>query len=158
MIGNKIKIIITLLVIILIGVFVWRTYFRTQEEPVAGTTIAEDFVVESVPQNELPSKLPQNIPQEEDAPIIRNEIIKVSQGVETQYLRTYYSAKSVEENVKIFRDFLAKDGWKIVGEKVEENFAVFMAKKESETGDFKLTISENNITGDVTVEYVVTVR
>ncbi len=156
--NNKKIIIFVLAVVILGGVLVWRLYPQTQTEPVAQEAMTEEFATEEVPQSEIPSALPQNLPEEKDAPIIRNEIITVAQGKEVQYLRTYYSAKSVSENAKIFREFLNQEDWRIVIDNVEENFATIIAKKDGAAGDFKLTVSENNITNDITVETVVTIR
>ncbi len=156
--NNKKIIIFVLAVVILGGVLVWRLYPKTQIEPTAQEVMTEEFTTEEVPQNEIPSALPQNLPEEKDAPIIRNEIVTVSQGREMQYIRTYYSAKSVSANAKIFREFLNQEGWRIVLDQVQADFATIIAKKDGEVGDFKLTVSENNITNDITVETVVTIR
>lgn len=155
---NNKKIIILLVVIILGGVLVWRFYPKSQVEPLPQDPMTADFSVQEVPLDQIPSALPQNLPEEADALVIRNEIIDVSQGREVQYLRTYYSAKSVSENAKTFRDFLNQEGWRIVIDQVQADFATIIAKKDGEAGDFKLTVSKNSITDDITVETVVTIR
>lgn len=154
------KVIILTIIFILIASVVWvmHLYGKKAPAPVAEeeNSLLADIKVQQVPTSELPPELPKNLPLEPNAPIMRNEILDVSQGREVQHLRTYVSSKTVAENVKIYRDYFAKDGWKVAAESIQKDNATIIATKAGNT--FKFTVSKNSITSDVTVELVITLR
>jgi hypothetical protein len=152
------KVIILTIIFIVLASVVWvmHLYGKGLKTPSVSKEIGTDFTVKELPVSELPSALPKNLPFESDAPILRNEIIDVSQGREIQHLRTYISKKTVAENVKSYRDFFTKEGWKIAAESIDKDLATIIATKEGNV--IKLTVSKNSITFDVNVEVVVTLR
>lgn len=152
------KVIILTIIFIVLASVVWvmRLYDKSLKVPVIDNEIKSDFTVKTLPTSELPDALPENLPFEANAPILRNEIIDVSQGREIQHLRTYISKKTVAENVKSYRDFFTKEGWKIAAESIDKDLATIIATKEGNV--IKLTVSKNSITSDVNVEVVVTLR
>ena len=152
------KVIILTIIFIVLASVVWvmHLYGKGLKAPSVSKEIGSDFTVKELPASELPEALPKNLPFEPNAPILRNEIIDVSQGREVQHLRTYISKKTVAENVKAYRDFFTQNGWKTAAESIDKDLATIIALKDGNT--IKLTASKNSITSDVNVEVVVTLR
>lgn len=61
----------------------------------------------------LPEKFPTNIPLEKDSRVIQNFNTTTPDG-QFQAVRTFETAKSLDENLKLYTDFLKKEGWQIV--------------------------------------------
>jgi len=157
---NKKFIIIVILFIIGATALLLIYNYSNQNAPLATPLPPEQPKVEReyLPATTLPSELPTNLPFEEGAPLARNEIVKVDGGVETQYVRTYYSKKSVKQNFDIYKKYLTDNGWTIILEQSDKNYATLLAQKDGSKGVFNVGISQNSLTNDITVEVNVIVR
>lgn len=108
-------------------------------------------VTDQIPQNQLPSALPSDIPIEKDAVISRNEVVRLPNG-EIQYIRKFISKKTVAENYKIYKAYISNTlKWTIKVDTNTATFASLMADKD-ESGVLGVIISKNNITNDISVE------
>jgi hypothetical protein len=117
----------------------------------AGTEPVPDKQVEYLPHDQLPPNLPANLPLEADAPLQRTEIVRIKDK-ENQFVRRYYSQKTVAENYAIYEKYLTDNNWKIESKINQENLAAFSATHPNQPGSLLITISKNSITQDVTVE------
>lgn len=109
-------------------------------------------------QDVLPPELPTDIPLEEGALFLRNEILTIDGGKEVQNVRMYYSKKSVKENFDIYKKYLTDNDWTIRLEENQTDFATLLAEKEDKKGNMNISISKNSITEDITVQINVVVR
>lgn len=104
-----------------------------------------------VPASQLPGNLPQDLPYEKDAKVIQNFSAVAEDGAK-QYTRSYETKRSAAENIKVFTDYLTKNGWTITATIQNGEYNVVAARKEkmafqmdintdSETKALKVTIS-----------------
>jgi hypothetical protein len=103
---------------------------------------------------EIPVELPADLPFEEGQTLIRNEVLTSPTTNEIQFARGYYSQKTVNENYEIFKKYLNDNGWKILFDTKEENYAMLGSTKSGVNGNLQITVSKNSVTGDVTVQTV----
>lgn len=92
--------------------------------------------IKEVPKDKLPEKLPTNLPTEVGAKITQNYSSTNATG-DFQATRAYESKKTMAENKKIYTDFFAKDGWKVVAFLDESDYKVMTAIK----GDLQMQLS-----------------
>ena len=150
--------IIGVLALVLIILLVWQSTGKkkaTEEVPL----VNENIEVQNVPTSELPSAIPNNIPLEENALIIENDIITAPDkpGI-TQYTRKFVSNKSPEENYAIYKDFLNANNWEVVSVTDEDTLKSLIAVSPNKTEQLFITVSENTISGEVTVDLTVIVQ
>ena len=110
--------------------------------------------IEKKPAEEIPGELPKDLPFEADATLIRNEVLSSETTNEIQFARGYYSKKTVKQNYDIFKKYLTDSGWKILFDINQENSAMLGGTKTGVNGNLQITISKNSITGDITVQTV----
>lgn len=160
-VGKKLVIGAIILVLVFIAfVAIWSNQGRflpkkdkiATEEKIPKTTSQAE--TEYVTQGKLPPELPADLPIETDAPILRNEIVKVNGGKEIQHIRSYYSAKTVEENLAIYEKYLLENGWKITSRVKEANIKLLVGSKQA-GGLLRFQVTKNSITQDVVVEIMV---
>ena len=99
------------------------------------------------------------MPIEEGAVVISNEIVKVTTPdgkQEEQVVRAYLSAKTVEENLKIYKDYVLAKGWQVSGEiNVSKDLMIFLSyDPKNPTQPIKFEFVKNSVTKDVTVRIV----
>ena len=150
--------IIFLSVLFVIGATVLLLIFYSNKGSRQVDTKESKVDVEYVAQNTLPHELPTDLPIEGGAVLVRNEIIKVKNSTEVQYVRTYYSNKTVGANFDIYKKYLTQNDWDIALEQRESALAILIADKAGKLGTMSVTISENSVTRDVTVELNVVVK
>lgn len=110
--------------------------------------------VEQVPSDKLPPKLPENLPIEKEVGLLRNEIVETSVGEQvsqTEYVRHYFSKKTVKQNYEIYQKYFKDNGWKILFSQSQEVYANLVAQKTKEEKPLSVQVSKNTITGDVSV-------
>lgn len=152
---KKSWIIIVLLVLVLILALLWQ-YKENEQLSVNEPVKNENIEVQNVSANELPAAIPENIPMEEDAVILENDIITASEkpGV-TQYTRKFVSNKSLEENYAIYKDFIDFNNWEVVSSVEEETLMLLIAVNPDKTEQLFVTVSKNTINKEVTVDLTV---
>ncbi len=108
---------------------------------------------QDVPTTRLPDKLPADIPQEPGAKVTQNYTATTNDG-RLQSTRVFETAKTLDENVKIYTDYLKKNGWTIgAGADLKDVKAISASK-----GDLALqiTIAQNNVNQIKTVNISLT--
>ena len=115
---------------------------------------AEQFGAEILPQG-----LPTDLPIEDGSVVVSNEIVKVTTPdgkQEEQVVRAYLSAKTVEENLKIYKDYVLAKGWQVSGEiNVSKDLMIFLSyDPKNPTQPIKFEFVKNSMTKDVTVRIV----
>lgn len=152
---NKKVILLSILFLIGLSAACYLYFFNKNVEKVDNESKERkiEYVV-----GKLPAGLPENLPLEKDVVLARNENITSPQGTEIQGVRTYYSKKTVSENFEIYKKYLKDNGWYIAVEQNTKDFALLLAEKEGNKGNFKISISKNSITKDVSVEINMVVR
>jgi len=150
------------LVLTLIMALVWQSTKKNQpieQENNQSRSINENIKATKVPTGELPQAIPANIPLEENALIIENDIITAPDkpGI-TQYTRKFVSGRSPEENYEIYRNFAVANKWEIVSSVEQETLMSLIAVNPDKTEQLFITVSENTISGEVTVDLTVIVQ
>ncbi len=110
--------------------------------------------IERKSAEEIPGELPADLPFEEGQTLTRNEVLTSQTTNEIQFARGYYSQKTVKENYEIFKKYLNDNGWKIYSNINESAYAMLSGRKDGVAGSLQIIISKNSITGDVTVQTV----
>lgn len=146
------------LVILFLVVSAFSSYFYFGDMWEVEKDVTEEGVKTEYIVGDLPPNLPSNLPLEEGAVLMRNEIVTVPPGNEVQSVRTYLSKESVADNTTIFRKYLKDNGWLIVIDQNNQDFGLLMAEKPDKKGTFKFSVSKNSITKDITVEVNMTIR
>lgn len=101
-----------------------------------------------VPVTKTPDSFPVNIPMEKDAKITQNYNAKAENGL-YQATRVFESVKSLDENFKIYSDYINSNGWKLVSSLNQENLKALAAQKDK--GNLQVTLNENSQTHIKTV-------
>lgn len=113
---------------------------------------------ERIEIDKLPPNLPADLPIEKEAAVIRNEIVNIAEGAETQHVRTYYSKKTPEILFTDYKSYFEKNNWQIVFE-LNDKDSKLLAVNRNETGEnIRVDITKNSITSDVTVSIMWLVR
>ncbi|MEK7618291.1 MAG: hypothetical protein AAB410_04035 [Patescibacteria group bacterium] len=149
--------------IIVISVFLLFGDSLKREQPSESLNkfsgISAKVAVETIDNTTLPELLPKNLPLEEGVEIQRNEIVRVLNSKETQYVRKYVSKLTVDENIEIYNKYLKDNSWKIKTALVEPGkSAGILAEKQDQAGLLQISIAKNEITSEVTVELVIVTR
>lgn len=158
---QKVLLFLSIIVLAVLAVLYYTGFGETKMEGEFLDTTVKTTTTEIDP-SKLPQALPTDLPLEEGIVMSNVELqnsfydSSSNQTSETQSLRRYVSSKTVVENQKIFENYLIKGGWKIAYALDEENLKMFLAKKDGFEGLLKIQITENTITGDVSVEVTVT--
>lgn len=110
--------------------------------------------VKYYPKEEVPGDIPKDMPFEEGALLLRNEMLTSNQTSQIQYARGYYSKKTIEENYEIFLKYFTDSGYRVGNKSFEKYFATITARKDGVVGSIQVSISKNVITEDITVQIV----
>ncbi len=154
---QKVLLLLSIIVLAVLVVLYYTGFSRTKLEGEILDTTVKTTTTE-IDQNELPKGLPSDLPLEEGIVMANVELQNSfydsasNQTSETQSVRRYVSSKTVDENKKIFEEYLTDNDWQIVYTLDEENLKMYLAKKVDFEGLLKIQITENTITGDVSVE------
>ena len=119
-------------------------------------TQTPNIVKEEVDTKNLPEALPSDLPLEAEAEVKENSVVSSPDkpGV-TQYTRKYTSQKSLDENYEIYKDYLQKNGWNILTSIEEDGLRSLIAANADNSKQMFVTISENSLTGEVTVDVTI---
>ena len=85
---------------------------NTGQQPAAGKNAKPYVNVVQVPTTQLPKGLPSDLPIEKSATVISNVQFATPDG-KTQYTRSYYSSRTLDDNYTVFKNYLDKNGWTI---------------------------------------------
>lgn len=125
--NTKIKILIGVVLLALIGVGV---YFLTDKySPFSGKTNKESgIIVTNIPISHLPNNFPSNLPVETGSQLLENyEATSVDNG--KQSTQVYTTRKTLSENVKIYTEYLQKNGWIILSQEDKPTYKMIYASK-----------------------------
>ena len=164
--------IIGLLALVLIILLVWQSTENNQSNNLAiepennqnqslneNQSVNENFNVENVPTSELPAGIPMDIPLEENVVIVQNDVITSKENPgQTQYTRKFVSNRSLDANYLIYKDFLNANNWEVVSSVEQETLMSLIAVNPDKTRQLFITVSENTISGEVTVDLTVVVQ
>ena len=108
-----------------------------------------------VDASKLPSQFPANIPIESGAKITQNYNASAENGL-YQATRAFESAKTLDENFKLYSDFVQRDGWKLLTGLNQDKLKVIAAQKDK--ANLQITMSVNSQSGKNIVEISYTVQ
>ena len=147
-----------MVLILVIALIFWR-YMEKTDTSEQIPEINENIKVTKVPTGELPQAIPANIPLEENALIIENDIITAPEkpGI-TQYTKKFISNRSPDENYEIYKEFIVANNWEVVSVTDEDTLKSLIAVSPNKTEQLFITVSENTISGEVTVDLTVIVQ
>ena len=147
-----------LVLILVIALIFWR-YMEKTDTSEQIPEINENIKVTKVPTGELPQAIPANIPLEENALIIENDIITAPEkpGI-TQYTKKFISNRSPDENYESYKEFIVANNWEVVSVTDEDTLKSLIAVSPNKTEQLFITVSENTINKQVTVDLTVVVQ
>lgn len=106
---------------------------KTDEAKVKITKTHVDF-------SKTPEKFPENVPIESTAKLTQNYNSTTSEG-HFQATRTFETQSTLEENFKLYTDFLKIDGWDIRANTDTPTYKMLLGIKGSQS--LQITIDEN---------------
>lgn len=106
----------------------------------------------AVESTKLPEKFPTDLPLETGAKVTQNYTATTVSGV-MQSTRVYETKKTLDENYKIYKDYLKKASWSIENDINEATRKILVASK----GDSQMTIVMNKSETVSTIELNVSV-
>lgn len=135
--NTKIKILIGVVVLGLIGV---GLYFLTdQYSPFNGKTNKESGItLTNVPISILPNNFPSNLPIETGAQLLEN-YEAVAPDNRKQSTQVYTTRKSLSENIKIYSDYMQKNGWQITSQEDKPTYKMIYGSKAGSFMQIDLT-------------------
>ncbi len=101
----------------------------------------EQLELTDLKQNRLPEKFPSNIPLENNANITQNFNAVTPEGL-FQATRAFVTAKSLEENLRIYTDYMDKNEWQIQNTINEPNLKMVQGNKGK--ARLQITIGESS--------------
>jgi len=103
---------------------------------------------QEVDPSKLPDKFPADFPTEAGATVTQNYQATTPDGRE-QSTRTFQTAKSLDDNLKIYQDYFKKNGWTINSTQTGDNYRSILATKNGVL--IQVAIDENPSTHIKTV-------
>ncbi len=104
---------------------------------------------EEVKKDQLPKDFPANLPIEEGATITQNYNATSADGT-FQATRVFETKKSLDENYKIYQNYLQANGWKIQADLKQDNYQMLLGVKEGSS--LQVSINKNSVNGISTVD------
>ena len=153
-INQKKQIILLILVCLLLvaGLVYWRWGANTQvgqknpKDPLSSLV-----TIRKVEAGILPTGLPADLPVEQGAIILQNEILTPLEGGGEQSVRRYISYKSIEKNFDIFETYFKLHHWPTTSAVNEESLKSLSVGQADSGRRLLITISKNSVTSEVTV-------
>ncbi len=156
---NKIALGVVALVALAAGIFLLVK--KTNSPSVSGEFFDTQvkFAEQNLDSSLIPPSFPTDLPLEQgillENKVSENQVPNTGTfevNAETQSVRKFLSAKSLEENFALYENYFTQQGWEVVNRLDEPDIKVLMAKKSGLEKLLKVTISKNALTGDVSVE------
>jgi hypothetical protein len=146
---KTITIMVVAALVLVLGYAGYAWWQSKQETPDSGEPV---ITTKAVPQDQLPSQFPAGIPIEKGAKTLVS-LDQTSTDGRFQGTRKFVTAKSIEQNAAIYKEFLTEDGWKTVSSTDTDTLKHFSARK----GDLliQIVLNEAEITDGNTVEIIV---
>ncbi len=154
---------IVILILVGLGFFAWTNFKNSAQKVENSKTVTKqgapkkDLSVppavtvtkKQVETAKLPSGLPSDVPIEAGAKILQNYTATTSDG-KIQATRIFETSKSLDDNAKVYTDYLVKNNWKITTKTTIERLRSIAAVK----GDLyiNINIGENSVTKVRTVD------
>lgn len=160
--NKKISAIIILGIVLLALVGLWALKKDKQEKKVTNlsenNTTSEDgpknvlpYKEKDVPAESLPEGFVQGFPLEQNSVVLNNSSANTASGLQSS--RMFVSKKSLEENYKIYSEYLTKNKWKVLTSVNNSDLkSISAAGPKGERLD--LVISKNSVSGQVQVDIV----
>lgn len=139
--------------IIVVALAIAGSKYRSKSQGTAPTNTESKVVTTNIAPSQLPDKFPSDIPQESGAAVLKNDVQFATDG-RFQATRSYVTAKSLDENIKIFRNYFQTHGWTLTTNVDQPLFKSISATK----GDLNMQVSinDNQLSKQKTVDiYVV---
>lgn len=140
---------------LLAGIIAIATVMAARRYGNAPTTPPVELKVETkdVPTSQFPENFPTDLPIEKGAEVTQNYTATTNDG-RFQATRTFQTAKTLDENYKIYRDYSLKNGWELGTGVDQENIKVVTATKGNLT--MTVTISQSTSSQAKTVNITIT--
>ena len=131
-----------IITVLLFSLFVWQK--QSKNKMVANQSQLPLVVIKRLDKNQLPEGLPQNIPIESDAQILKNEKITTEKpaGKEIEWRRAFISKYTLEENKNIYLDYLKQNDWNIINSNSPEGFEVLIGQRNNNNQILRIVISK----------------
>ena len=119
----------------------------------SGETKSSQITKKSISVEKVPENFPAGLPLETGAKVTQNYTATTATGG-VQATREFETKKTLDENYKLYQDYLKKNDWQFSGGTNQPDLKVISADK----GDLHITITINNntVTKVKTVEITVT--
>lgn len=157
---KKTSTIIVIVIIVVLALVAWAWYSHnpvkkaaapatTQQQTTASTT-GPVVQTTQVPDSQLPTGFPSDIPLEAGAQITQNYTAQASTGL-SQATRVWVTAKTLDQEFQVYQTFFgdAKNGWTIQNTVNQTNLKAISAGKGKV--QVMVNINQNTVTGQKTV-------
>lgn len=145
--------------VVIIALIVLVAWYVFPSKPAQKGPVKPVNKIENIKSTELPKGVPSDLPLEKDAKVLSNYNATSPDGTKVQATRSFESAKTAQANFDLYKDYLAKNKWTILGEVNDpaksKSLAIFAKKGE---GILNITIAPGSTgkTSIVDLSYLVT--
>ena len=148
---KPLRVFLILLLVILVG---WGLFALLKKQPVAPIEEEKDYTSEVAEQGQIVAGFPQELLPEEGVTIGTSAKLTYTNRNEQLPTVEYMSAKTLEENIALFKQMLTAGGWTIEKEAVTTETPVtnFYAKKDG--NDVNITLISSAAGVKVHIAYV----
>lgn len=132
----------------------YKLSMNSKKEQAANQTQLAQVEKTNVDFSELPERFPSNIPIETGAQITQNYNSKTPEG-QFQATRVFITKQSLAANIKLYTDFLTKEGYEIKSSVDQPTLKMVMGSKGAQS--IQVTVNENTVNKDktVSISYIV---
>jgi hypothetical protein len=147
-INKKIIYSFIILIVILAGVGLMYGKVKRGQNVLEEKNIVERQVL---PNEQLPGEFPKDFPLESGAQIMQNQNVTVAG--KTQGRRQFVSAKSLDENYQIYKNYMKQTGWEIISDVNEATLKSLIGRQGNQI--LTVSIGKNSTSGQVIVNAAV---
>ncbi len=135
----------------LILILAYAGYSWWQSRQATNSNDKPIITTKAVPQNQLPERFPSGIPIEDGKILV--SLDQTSTDGRFQGTRKFVTAKTIEQNAALYKDYLTKNGWKIESTTDQPTLKHFSARKDDLL--LQIVLNEAEVTDGNTVEIIV---
>lgn len=139
------------IVVVIIVSFLFLSRTRVDLRPTVSPSPAGEIELRHISRSQLPAVFPDDFPFEKDVLVTDSFTTKAGEnGI--QYVFQFISKNGLDENLKLYEDYLNKNQWSVVNKFSSGGTRALSARQLDQEVSLQITISRNQVTGDVSVQ------
>ncbi len=154
-------VIIALLVIVLVGLLVYKNNGKLSSVNTASSTpqdktvpLPKEVGVQNFNSTQLPPNFPKNMPMEAKAEILQNQSVKDPVSGKIQAYVLFATKSTIDQNSAIYTQYIKDNGWTITGVIDQDKYRIINAKKDNLMLSILLDYKTDSTKNQVGISYI----